>query len=299
MEDAFLAQCEWPPCHVLPMAHIAETYLWSKNIMWQRLGHRAPSTVGPQHGCCAGLVTAETVAQTGSSLLFTHEGTCRLVSKWILRRPAIATATHVTARTATTTTTVSQPHARRWCQKNGVPRRRHWQTLEVESSQLFATRWESEAPKCPEVCNCSVKVTWMYGQVVGFDWLGDVGALFHTTCAGVPYFGADSQGSVVDPTKQAVPLKVQVLHGATLSPTCSGGCNCWGQSSCLRKATSRPCYCIGAVKGKDSTSFMRCKVALNLLRDSVLTSQSLTILNLNRPREQDDNAQDQPSSDSS
>ena len=39
---------------------------------------------------------------------------------------------------------------------------------------------------------------------------------------------------------------------------------------------------------------MRCKVALNLLRDSVLRSQSLTILNLNRPKEQDDNAQDQP-----
>ena len=104
--------------------------------------------------------------------------------------------------------------------KNGVPRRRHWQTLEVESSQLFATRWESEAPKCPEVCNCSVKVTWMYGpEVVGFDWLGDVGALFHTTCAGVvPDFGADSQGSVVDPTKQVVPLKVQVLPCHRLAP---------------------------------------------------------------------------------
>ena len=51
-------------------------------------------------------------------------------------------------------------------------------------------------------------------EVVGFDWLGDVGALF-TTCAGVPDF---IRKAVVDPTKQAVPLKVQVLPCHRLAP---------------------------------------------------------------------------------
>ena len=217
--------------------------------MWQRPGHRAPSTVGPQHGCCVGLVTAETVAQTGSSLLFTHEGTCRLVShvggigkpwKWNLRNSPQGGSQRQSAKSATAPS-----------KSPGWARGRRIRLARRCRSTLHHLRW----------------CTRFYSQGSGRS---------HKTSGAV-------EGA-----------------GATLSPTCSGGgCNCWGQSSCLRKATSRPCSCIGAVKGKDSTSFMRCKVALNLLRDSVLRSQSLTILNLNRPKEQDDNAQDQPSSDSS